>query len=81
MTDNDRPWLPEEAAEWFRVSVLTIRRWVAAGRLRRTAPNGALRITARSIRELSEGYDAPDGQGEGTRDDHTKLRERSVSGA
>lgn len=54
MTDDDRPWTPDEAAAWFSVSVVTVRRWVREGRLDRIG-TGALRITARSVRALSLG--------------------------
>ena len=35
VTGDDRPWTPEEAALWFSVSEVTIRRWVREGRLAR----------------------------------------------
>jgi hypothetical protein len=67
MTD-DRPWLPCAVAEWFGVTEVTVRRWVRDGKLTRIDV-GTLRITARSVRQLSEGaYDAPDGEGQRTRD-------------
>ena len=74
MTDDDRPWTYQEAADWFSRDVRTIKRWVREGRLDRLGVGGL--VTAESVRRLStlpaqrlEGYDAPRGTGEGTGDD------------
>lgn len=70
MESTDRPWTPEEAADWFAVSQVTIRRWVREGRLARIPTGGALRITALSVSRLTRGeYDAEHGEGQGARDD------------
>jgi excisionase family DNA binding protein len=81
MTDLDRPWTPDEAAAWFSVTVVTIRRWVREGRLARIPTGGALRITAASVSRLSRGeYDGePDGQGQGNGHDHPDCAERMAS--
>jgi hypothetical protein len=68
MTD-DRPWLPCAVAEWFGVTEVTVRRWVRDGKLQRIDV-GTLRITARSVRELSQGYDPLDGEGQRTMDSY-----------
>ena len=65
MTDADKPWTPEEAASWFSVSEVTIRRWVREGKLRRIPTGGALRITALSIQRLSRGECDQDGGASG----------------
>jgi excisionase family DNA binding protein len=65
MTGLERPWTPEEAALWFSVSEVTIRRWVREGRLRRIPTGGALRITAASVAALTRGYDDADGESQG----------------
>ena len=68
MTDSDKPWTPEEAASWFSVSEVTIRRWVREGRLARIPTGGALRITAASVLRLSRGECDQDGGASGVRD-------------
>lgn len=79
MTDDDRPWTPDEAASWFSVSEVTIRRWVREGRLRRIPTGGALRITAASIAALTRGYD--DADGESQFGCGAWIEEREVEGA
>ena len=86
MTDDDRPWTYQEAADWFSRDVRTIKRWVREGRLDRLGVGGL--VTAESVRRLatlpaqrSEGYDAPRGTGEGTGDDRPHRGESGRSEA
>ena len=51
MTDDERPWTYQDAADWFARDVVTIRRWVREGKLDRIAAGGL--VTAESVHRLS----------------------------
>ena len=57
--DNSKHWTPEEIAEIFRVHVVTVRRWIAAGQLGAIRlPGGGYRIPQSELDRLSAGSSA-----------------------
>ena len=55
MMDNSKHWTPEEIAEIFKVYVVTVRRWIAAGKLDAIRlPGGGYRISAIEVDRLRQ---------------------------
>ena len=54
--DNSKHWTPEEIAEFLRVHVVTVRRWIAAGQLGAIRlPGGGYRIPQSELDRLCTG--------------------------
>lgn len=60
----DRPWTAQEVADLFRVSRWTVGEWTRTGKLPRVPGIRPIRVPAKAIQDLLEGYDGVDVQRE-----------------